>query len=171
MKSANKQLQDTLMNYFLENQVGTILKGPLNQSSKRAVRLFIEKDLPSEGTKYINLLRAFEHKLREHGCQDEYLNLLLSLVQAEQRNDFQSDQWKSMTRKRILSLLLIVHWFEGEAKKFPDFFALWDYIFVDNPLPKRKPKTSKQQKHKKSHNEEEIQNGSTHDLDQYEEEY
>lgn len=46
MKSANKQLQDTLMNYFLENQVGTLLKKPMNQASKRAVRLTIEKDLP-----------------------------------------------------------------------------------------------------------------------------
>lgn len=30
MKSANKQLQDTLMNYFLENQVGSLLKKPMN---------------------------------------------------------------------------------------------------------------------------------------------
>ena len=52
------------MNYFLENQVGTILKAPMNMSSKRAVRLQIEKELPEEGTKYINLLREFEKHLK-----------------------------------------------------------------------------------------------------------
>ena len=56
MKCANKQLQDTLMNYFLENHVGNLLRGPMGIQSKRGVRLKIEEDLPKQGTKYINLL-------------------------------------------------------------------------------------------------------------------
>lgn len=52
------------MNYFLENQVGTILKTPMKLSSKRAIRLSIEKELPSEGVKYINLLNLFIMKLK-----------------------------------------------------------------------------------------------------------
>jgi hypothetical protein len=57
------------MNYFLENQVGTILKQRMNLPSKRAVRLQIEKELPQEGTKYINLLREFERHLRIYNCE------------------------------------------------------------------------------------------------------
>lgn len=34
------------MNYFLENQVGSLLKKPMNQTSKRSIRSMIEKELP-----------------------------------------------------------------------------------------------------------------------------
>lgn len=71
------------MNYFLENQVGTILKGPMNSQSKRAVRIQIEKDLPQTGTKYINLLREFEKYLKNYKCELQYLNLLNTMINNE----------------------------------------------------------------------------------------
>jgi hypothetical protein len=63
------------------------------------------------------------------------------MINNENSYDLGSDQWKAMTRKRILAVLLLVHWFEDDAKNFQDFFALWDYIFFATPLPKRRPKT------------------------------
>ncbi len=63
-----------------------------------------------------------------------------------------------MTRKRMLALLLTVHWFEGSVRHFGDFFGLWDYVFEDNPLPKRKAK-SKTSRRKGSREN----NSDTHD--------
>jgi len=45
MKHANKQLQDTLMNYFLENDVSQILKESMNVNSKRAVMEIVSTNL------------------------------------------------------------------------------------------------------------------------------
>ena len=73
------------------------------------------------------------------------------MIDGDNKHDMASDQWKAMTRKRILAVLLIVHWFEDDEKHFQDFFALWDYIFFNNPLPKRRPKTKgKKTAHKDS---------------------
>lgn len=61
MKSANKQLQDSLMNYFLENHVSNLIIRDMNCMSKRAVRYEIEKNMDKpKAAKYMNLLLAFE---------------------------------------------------------------------------------------------------------------
>lgn len=116
MKSANKQLQDTLMNYFLENHVGNLLKTAMNLPSKRAVRLEIEKDLPQQGTKYINLMIAFEEKLKFYNCQESYEEMLLKIILENTESDKGSDHWKASVRKKILSLLLYVHWVIPDSK-------------------------------------------------------
>ena len=60
MQHANKQLQDTLMNYFLENYVSQILKKPLQKLTNRAVRETLEQQIPKEYSKYMGLIISFE---------------------------------------------------------------------------------------------------------------
>jgi len=111
MKSANKQLQDTLMNYFLENHVSNLIIKDMNCISKRAVRCEIEKSmLKNKTAKYMNLLNAFEGKVKLYGKEKNYENLLMQLITDENSGPRNSEQWKTLVRKRILALLLYVHW-------------------------------------------------------------
>lgn len=106
-------------------------------SSKRAIRLCIEKELPSEGVKYINLLNLFIMKLKEYNCIDEYINLLWQIVLMENPYEPTDDRWKTLIRKKMIAILLIPHYFEENESKtnFPDFFALWEFVFPGNSLP------------------------------------
>jgi len=111
MKSANKQLQDTLMNYFLENHVSNLIIKDMNCISKRAVRCEIEKSMIKTKTaKYMNLLNAFEGKVKLFAKEKHYENLLMNLISDENSGAKDSEQWKTLVRKRILALLLYVHW-------------------------------------------------------------
>ena len=72
------------MNYFLENHVGELLKGPMNCVNKRAVRAEIENNLEQlSSKKYINLLAAFEDKIIELGVGPKYEEMLLNLIEEE----------------------------------------------------------------------------------------
>ena len=50
--------------YIFFFQVGTLLRKPMNQNSKRAIKTCIEEEIPKSGAKYMNLLNGFEEKLR-----------------------------------------------------------------------------------------------------------
>lgn len=143
MKSANKQLQDTLMNYFLENHVSNLIIKDMNCISKRAVRCEIEKSmLKNKTAKYMNLLNAFEGKVKLYGKEKNYENLLMQLITDENAGPKNSEQWKTLVRKRILALLLYVHWQTVNADSiFNDFFAIWDRIYPNHPLPQKVKKS------------------------------
>ncbi|EAS06999.2 hypothetical protein TTHERM_00841250 (macronuclear) [Tetrahymena thermophila SB210] len=144
MKSANKQLQDTLMNYFLENHVSNLIIKEMNCISKRAVRYEIEKTMQKNKTaKYMNLLNAFESKVKQFGKEKAYENLLMQLITDENSGSKQSEQWKTLVRKRILALLLYIHWSTPNAENiFNDFFAIWDLIYPNHPLPQKVKKSA-----------------------------
>lgn len=139
MKSANKQLQDTLMNYFLENHVSNLIIKDMNCISKRAVRFEIEKTMIKTRTaKYMNLLNAFESKVRSFSKDKSYENLLMQLITDENSGSKNSEQWKTLVRKRILALLLYIHWQTPDADTiFNDFFAIWDKVYPNHPLPQK----------------------------------
>ncbi|KAL4474124.1 hypothetical protein ABPG72_002849 [Tetrahymena utriculariae] len=144
MKSANKQLQDTLMNYFLENHVSNLIIKEMNCISKRAVRYEIEKTMQKNKTaKYMNLLNAFEAKVKQFAKEKAYENLLMQLITDENSGSRQSEQWKTLVRKRILALLLYIHWSTPNAENiFNDFFAIWDLIYPNHPLPQKVKKSA-----------------------------
>lgn len=99
------------MNYFLENHVSNLIIKDMNCISKRAVRCEIEKSmLKNKTAKYMNLLNAFEGKVKLYGKEKNYENLLMQLITDENSGPKNSEQWKTLVRKRILALLLFVHW-------------------------------------------------------------
>lgn len=125
------------MNYFLENHVSNLIIKDMNCISKRAVRCEIEKTmLKNKTAKYMNLLNAFEGKVKLFSKEKNYENLLMQLITDENAGPKNSEQWKTLVRKRILALLLYVHWQTVNADSiFNDFFAIWDRIYPNHPLP------------------------------------
>ena len=101
------------MNYFLENHVSNLIIKDMNCISKRAVRSEIEEHmLETHTAKYMNLLDAFEEKVKFYSKEKEYENLLMQHITDDNTLFLKtSEQWKTLVRKRILALLLIVHWF------------------------------------------------------------
>jgi len=53
-----------------------------------------------------------------------------------------SDNWKTNSRKRMLAVLLYYLWTHPELEKW-DFFILWEKVYPENPLPRRKVTYSK----------------------------
>ena len=131
------------MNYFLENHVSNLIIKDMNCISKRAVRCEIEKSmLKNKTAKYMNLLNAFEGKVKLYGKEKNYENLLMQLITDENSGPRNSEQWKTLVRKRILALLLYVHWQTVNADQiFNDFFAIWDRIYPNHPLPQKVKKS------------------------------
>ena len=91
--------------------------------------------------KYMNLLNAFECKIIEYEVQNQYENLLINLICTENNYVNTSEAWKTLVRKRILSLLLYVHWFcDNSHEIINDFFIIWDFLYPNNSLPKKSKK-------------------------------
>ncbi len=60
----------------------------------------------------------------------------MDLVNDESHYEKHSDNWKTHTRKRMLALLLYVHWKMPEKRsKLESFFELWKVVYPLNPLP------------------------------------
>lgn len=62
----------------------------------------------------------------------------MCLITDENSSAKSSEQWKTLVRKRILSLLLYIHWATPDADNvFNDFFAIWDQVYPRHPLPQK----------------------------------
>ncbi|KAL4457089.1 hypothetical protein ABPG74_014727 [Tetrahymena malaccensis] len=141
---ANKQLQDTLTKYFLENYVSDLLKDKMRKSNNRAVFQEISSTISSGRPKYLKLLNAFEDKIKFYQLDSQYNNMLLILILDVGRHPRESEEWRTHTRKRMLSLLLYVHWNEQEKRdEFQSFFEMWKVAYPENPLPQRQFKNPK----------------------------
>ena len=110
MKHANKQMQDTLMNYFLENFISRLLKDKMNLSSGRGVRQELQRNLNPFYPKYISLINNYEDKINEYNCSIDYERMLTEIIFDDESHLIKNDKWQTHTRKRILCLLLYVHW-------------------------------------------------------------
>jgi len=131
----NKQLQDAICNYFLENYAAPYLKDDYKIKCGRSLRRRIEKDLPIVGKKYMNLLKVFKSEIIRVGKGAEYRALLCSFVSEEKELPFESIEWCSFSRKQIVSLLLIVHW---DDENILNFYDMWNKLFPNDPLVKEK---------------------------------
>ncbi len=89
----NKQLQDSVRNYFLENYVAVFLKEDYQIISGRELRKKIEKGLPTKGKRYMNLLNKFKSEIIRVGKGDEYRFMLSSIIYEEDRFPFESEEW------------------------------------------------------------------------------
>lgn len=68
----NKQLQDAVCNYFMENYAAVFLKEEYQIASGRELRKKIEKTITTTGKKYINLLNKFKSEIIRVNKGDEY---------------------------------------------------------------------------------------------------
>ena len=127
------------MNYFLENDVSQILKESMGVNSKRAVMEIVQTNLTKVNNfKYINLLNAFEDKISEFNKTDELNQVLIDLVNKENKFEFKSDQWKTLCRKRIISVMVYVHFnCKSRKTKYSDFFSIWEEVYPNDKLPRR----------------------------------
>ena len=150
MQHANKQLQDTLMNYFLENYVSAILKKHLGKTTNRSVRELLDQNLSKDYPKYMALLIKFEDKIEEIGLTDTYEKMLTGLILDQKEYCPESaDQWKTHTRKRMLSLMLYCHLkLRPERETYTNFFELWKLVYPTNPLPQRVARSKTPSSHK-----------------------
>ncbi len=82
-----------MCNYFLENYAAVFLKDDYEIISGRELRKKIERGLPSEGKKYINLLNKFKSEIVRVNKGDEYRFMLSSIVDEEERFPFESVGW------------------------------------------------------------------------------
>lgn len=79
----------------------------------------------------MNLLNAFEDKLKHYLCGEQYEAMLVSIISEENLPNQSQDHWKANVRKKILALLLYLHWMTEDKSKYPDFFALWNKVYPD----------------------------------------
>lgn len=67
--------------------------------------------------------------------------MLQNIISEPNLQNQNQDHWKASVRKKILALLLFVHWMVEDKNRFPDFFALWNRVYPDRPLPQRQAKS------------------------------
>jgi hypothetical protein len=73
--------------------------------------------------KYMALLCNYEAKIEEFGIDEEYSKILKELIYDTKHYPRHSDCWKTHTRKRMLALLLYVHWHDkGKREELDTFF-------------------------------------------------
>jgi len=84
--------------------------------------------------KYLALINIYEENIKKYDLHEEYHDLLLNYV-LEKSSTKDLEKWQAHTRKRVLALLLLVHWHcksEACVDSFPD---MWKVVFPDTPLP------------------------------------
>jgi hypothetical protein len=74
------------MNYFLEDIIGSILKKSLNMHSCSDVRRMLMEQLPFKGTKYMNLLNAYEDKIIQCDKIEEYKAKLVEILERDNKH-------------------------------------------------------------------------------------
>ncbi|KAL4482150.1 hypothetical protein ABPG72_014963 [Tetrahymena utriculariae] len=142
----NKQLQDAVCNYFLENYAAPFLKEEYQIVSGRELRKKIENSLPKQGKKYINLLNKFKSEIQRVQKGDEYRSMLSAMVSEEEKYVFESEEWCTLQRKKILSLLLIIHW---DEENILNFYDMWNSLYPTDPLIKQKLSKEEKEKQKR----------------------
>ncbi|KAL4477698.1 hypothetical protein ABPG74_002848 [Tetrahymena malaccensis] len=142
----NKQLQDAVCNYFLENYAAPFLKEEYQIVSGRELRKKIENSLPKQGKKYINLLNKFKSEIQRVQKGDEYRSMLSAMVSEEEKYVFESEEWCTLQRKKILALLLIIHW---DEENILNFYDMWNSLYPTDPLIKQKLSKEEKEKQKR----------------------
>ena len=61
--------------------------------------------------KYMNLLNDYEEKILNLKVCAEYNSKLINFITKENTYNIKSTDWKSYTRKRMLALILFVHFY------------------------------------------------------------
>lgn len=106
--------------------------------------------MPINTKKYIGLLLNYEKKIEFYKLEIEYEKLLMDLILDQKEFDKFHENFKTQTRKRMLSVMLYIHWkLKDERDQLSTFFDLWRKVFPDNPLPegiKRKRNNNKKRK-------------------------
>jgi hypothetical protein len=62
------------------------------------------------GLKYMNLLNIFVQQIKDLNIEDEYVEKLWEIFLKPHRNQVHSPEWMTYSRKRIVALLLLVHY-------------------------------------------------------------
>lgn len=74
--------------------------------------------------------------------------MLSNIVQEEEKYPIESDEWCTLQRKKMLALLLIVHW---EEDNILNFYDMWNFLYPDDPLIKKKMSVKEKEKQSKIH--------------------
>ena len=108
----------------------------MGKTSNRAVREELNLSIAPNQKKYIGLLISYETKIEEFKIEEEYEKFLYNLIINSKPYDKFDENFKTQTRKRMLSLLLYIHWkLKEDRPKLNTFFDLWHLIYPENPLP------------------------------------
>jgi len=87
------------------------------------------------------------------GKSKEYRSMLSSIVNEEEKYSMESDEWCTLQRKKMLALLLIVHW---EEDNILNFYDMWNFLYPDDLLIKKKMSAKEKEKQSKIHKNEEF---------------
>lgn len=74
----------------------------------------------------------------------QYRRVLVdNVIEQEEQYAYESDEWCTQSRKKMLSILLLIHLDEDNILNFYD---MWNSLYPDDPLVKQK--LSKEEKEK-----------------------
>ncbi|EAR95624.2 hypothetical protein TTHERM_00266340 (macronuclear) [Tetrahymena thermophila SB210] len=171
----NKQIIDSIKNYFFENQIGTLLKPKMEKDSLKKVKSEIEDNIKCdpenryqdpEIPKYMIFMNAYVDQIEKYSLHQDYLNLLYDLILSDNQSKGFSDDWMTLIRKKITAVLLLGHFQSSNRQNLKNIFDLWANVYPNQQLNKVKKnfKNSKQCANKIA-NEENLKQLSSSDSD------
>ncbi|KAL4497995.1 hypothetical protein ABPG72_014852 [Tetrahymena utriculariae] len=151
----NKQIIDSIKNYFFENQIGTLLKPKMEKDSLKKVKSEIEDNIKCdpenryqdpEIPKYMIFMNAYVDQIEKYALHQDYLNLLYDLILSDNQSKGFSDDWMTLIRKKITAVLLLGHFQSSNRSNLKNIFDLWANVYPNQQLNKVKKnfKNSKQ---------------------------
>ncbi|KRX10753.1 hypothetical protein PPERSA_04920 [Pseudocohnilembus persalinus] len=152
MRQINKQLQDSICKYFYENNVTYLLKDELKADSiKDVTRIIFKKyDSPHQKQIYLKYLKFYANQFQDLNKMDEFNNYLYDIIYdtktifSVKEDDIWYKKWMTFIRKQMIALIILTFNQLNCYYEFKDLFAIWDVLFPETPLPRKKSPSESQ---------------------------